>query len=165
EAIEVNFSCHGVPKRRMGAAVGQDCVLLEEICDWVNAKATIPMWAKMTPNITDIKQPARVVSKSGCEGIAAINTIMSVMGINLDTLRPEPCVKGRAVHPIALSGIGGVETGGEAAEFILLGANTVQVCTGVMIHGYGIVKKKLCFHDKAQLLIHRRFQRVCVSRF
>ncbi|KAF5193785.1 Dihydropyrimidine dehydrogenase (NADP(+)) protein, partial [Thalictrum thalictroides] len=100
EAIEVNFSCHGMPKHRMGAAVGQDCVLLE---------------------------PAKVASKSGCEGIAAINTIMSVMGINLDTLRPEPCVKGRAVRPIALSGIGGVETGGEAAEFILLGANIVQV--------------------------------------
>ncbi|KAF5193213.1 Guanine nucleotide-binding protein alpha-1 subunit, partial [Thalictrum thalictroides] len=89
EAIEVNFSCHGMPKHRMGAAVGQDCVLLD-----VNAKATILVWAKMTPNITDIKQPARVASKSGCEGIAAINTIMSVMGINLDTLRPEPCVKG-----------------------------------------------------------------------
>ncbi|MBA0558628.1 hypothetical protein Golob_015640 [Gossypium lobatum] len=43
----------------------------------------------------------------------------------------------------SLSGIGGVETGGDAAEFILLGANTVQVCTGVMMHGYGLVKK-LC---------------------
>eukprot|EP00882_Tetradesmus_deserticola_P018524 GHRQ01019896.1.p1 GENE.GHRQ01019896.1~~GHRQ01019896.1.p1 ORF type:complete len:289 (+),score=87.39 GHRQ01019896.1:498-1364(+) len=107
----------------------------------------------------------------GCEGIAAINTIRSVMGINLDTLRPEPCVEGystpggysyRAVKPIALekvmsisrllqqrgfreqgtslSGIGGVETGGDAAEFILLGCDTVQVCTGVMVHGYPMVR-------------------------
>ncbi|TQE09903.1 hypothetical protein C1H46_004481 [Malus baccata] len=174
DALEINFSCpHGMPERRMGAAVGQDCALLEEVCGWINAKATVPVWAKMTPNITDITQPARVALSSGCEGVAAINTIMSVMGINLTTLRPEPCVEGystpggysaKAVHPIALakvmniaklmksefgdtdyslSGIGGVESGGDAAEFILLGANTVQVCTGVMMHGYGVVKK-LC---------------------
>ncbi|KAL7114454.1 hypothetical protein ACP275_04G122200 [Erythranthe tilingii] len=171
DAFEINFSCpHGMPERKMGAAIGQDCALLEEVCGWINAKATIPVWAKMTPNITDITQPARVSLQSGCEGVAAINTIMSVMGINLDTLRPEPCVEGystpggyssKAVHPIALakvmsiakmmktefadkeyslSAIGGVETGGDAAEFILLGANTVQVCTGVMMHGYGLVK-------------------------
>lgn len=174
DAMEINFSCpHGMPERKMGAAVGQDCALLEEVCGWINEKATVPVWAKMTPNITDITQPARVALRTGCEGVSAINTIMSVMGINLDTLRPEPCVEGystpggyssKAVHPIALakvmsiaqmmrsefgdedrslSGIGGVETGGDAAEFILLGADTVQVCTGVMMHGYGIVKK-LC---------------------
>lgn len=174
DALEINFSCpHGMPERKMGAAVGQDCALLEEVCGWINEKATIPVWAKMTPNITDIAQPARVALKSGCEGIAAINTIMSIMGIDLNTLRPEPCVEGystpggyssKAVHPIALgkvmqiaqmmkadfndkeyslSGIGGVETGNDAAEFILLGADTVQVCTGVMMHGYGLVKK-LC---------------------
>ncbi|XP_008789259.1 dihydropyrimidine dehydrogenase (NADP(+)), chloroplastic-like [Phoenix dactylifera] len=174
DALEINFSCpHGMPERKMGAAVGQDCALLEEVCGWINEKATVPVWAKMTPNITDITQPARVALKSGCEGVSAINTIMSVMGIDLNTLHPEPCVEGystpggysaKAVHPIALgkvmqiakmmkdefgdkdhslSGIGGVETGADAAEFILLGANTVQVCTGVMMHGYGLVKK-LC---------------------
>lgn len=173
DALEINFSCpHGMPERKMGAAVGQDCDLLEEVCGWINEKATVPVWAKMTPNITDITQPARISLKSGCEGVSAINTIMSVMGINLKTLRPEPCVEGystpggysaRAVHPIALakvmqiarmmkeefadgqslSAIGGVETGNDAAEFILLGADTVQVCTGVMIHGYPLVKK-LC---------------------
>ncbi|CAN1266788.1 Dihydropyrimidine dehydrogenase (NADP(+)), chloroplastic [Linum perenne] len=170
DALEINFSCpHGMPERKMGAAVGQDCALLEEICGWINAKATVP--------------PARVALKSGCEGIAAINTIMSVMGINLKTLRPEPCVEGystpggyssKAVHPIALgkvmsiakmmksefndehyslSGIGGVETGGDAAEFILLGASTVQVCTGVMMHGYPMVKR-LCEELKDFMRIH-----------
>ncbi|XP_077236008.1 pyrimidine 1 [Tasmannia lanceolata] len=174
DALEINFSCpHGMPERKMGAAVGTDCALLDEVCGWVNEKATIPVWAKMTPNVTDITEPARVALRKGCEGISAINTIMSVMGIDLKTLRPEPCVEGystpggyscKAVHPIALakvmqiaqmmksefsdndyslSGIGGVETGGDAAEFILLGANTVQVCTGVMMHGYGVVKQ-LC---------------------
>ncbi|KAL5721909.1 dihydropyrimidine dehydrogenase (NADP(+)) [Ranunculus cassubicifolius] len=184
DAIEINFSCpHGMPERRMGAAVGQDCALLEEVCGWVNAKATIPVWAKMTPNITDITEPARVALNTGCEGIAAINTIMSVMGINLKTLHPEPCVEGystpggysaKAVHPIALakvmniakmmkeefndkgyslSAIGGVETGGDAAEFILLGANSVQVCTGVMMHGYGLVKK-LCSELREFMIEH-----------
>lgn len=172
DAFEINFSCpHGMPERKMGMAMGQDCDLLGEVCGWINAKATKPVWAKMTPNITDITQPAAVAAEQGCEGIAAINTIRSVMGVNLDTLRPEPCVEGfstpggysyRAVKPIALervmsisttlqqrgfreqgvslSGIGGVETGGDAAEFILLGADTVQVCTGVMVHGYPLVK-------------------------
>ncbi|CAI0380522.1 unnamed protein product [Linum tenue] len=184
DAFEINFSCpHGMPERKMGAAVGQDCVLLEEVCGWINAKATVPVWAKMTPNITDITEPARVALRSGCEGIAAINTIMSVMGINLKTLRPEPCVEGystpggyssKAVHPIALgkvmniakmmkaefnddhyslSGIGGVETGGDAAEFILLGASTVQVCTGVMMHGYPMVKR-LCEELKEFMRTH-----------
>ncbi|WIA09895.1 hypothetical protein OEZ85_010109 [Tetradesmus obliquus] len=172
DAFEINFSCpHGLPERKMGMAMGQDCDVLGEVCGWINAAASVPVWAKMTPNITDITQPALVAAQQGCEGIAAINTIRSVMGINLSTLRPEPCVEGystpggysyRAVKPIALekvmsisrllqqqgfrdagvslSGIGGVETGGDAAEFILLGCDTVQVCTGVMVHGYPMVQ-------------------------
>lgn len=169
DAFELNFSCpHGLPERKMGAAMGQDCDILGEVCGWVNKAAKIPVWAKMTPNITHIEDPARAALKNGCEGIAAINTILCVMGVDLKTLRPEPTVEGyttpggyscKAVRPIALrmvmecarmmkqefpkasiSGIGGVETGEDAAQFILLGASTVQVCTGVMIHGYGVVK-------------------------
>ncbi|KAL4424499.1 hypothetical protein ABPG77_006808 [Micractinium sp. CCAP 211/92] len=172
DAFEINFSCpHGMPERRMGMAMGQDCELLQEVCGWINEKAAIPVWAKMTPNITDITQPAHAALAAGCEGVSAINTITSVMGINLDTLRPEPCVEGhttpggyssKAVKPIALakcmaiaqtiksefpdrtlSGLGGVNTGRDAAEFILLGSHTVQVCTGVMLYGYPMVKK-LC---------------------
>nr|QKY14976.1 dihydropyrimidine dehydrogenase [NADP(+)] (DPYD) [Polytomella parva] len=174
DAFEINFSCpHGMPERKMGMAMGQDCELLTEVCTWINAAATKPVWAKMTPNITDITQPALCALNAGCEGVAAINTIQSVMGINLETLRPEPCVEGystsggysyKAVKPIALakvmsiahaieanykgqghtlSGIGGIETGEDAAEFILAGSDTVQVCTGVMIHGYPLVKN-LC---------------------
>ena len=172
DAFEINFSCpHGMPERKMGAAMGQDCSVLDEVCGWVNEVATVPVWAKMTPNITDITEPARVCLEKNMDGIAAINTIMSIMGVNLDTLAPEPCVEGhstpggysyKAVRPIALakcmaiaqmikkdfpdrtlSGIGGVDTGGHAAEFILLGSDTVQVCTGVMIHGYPLVQN-LC---------------------
>ena len=170
DAFELNFSCpHGLPERKMGAAMGEDPDIVGEVTSWVMEAATIPVWAKMTPNITHIVDPGERALDSGADGLAAINTILSVMGVDLETLRPQPTVEGysvpggyscKAVRPIALrmvmelarmmagkyddrtiSGIGGVETGEDAAQFILLGANTVQVCTGVMIHGYGMVKE------------------------
>lgn len=170
DSFELNFSCpHGLPERRMGAAMGQDPELLGEVCEWVMSVARIPVWAKMTPNITDIEKPGAKALASGCQGVTAINTIRSVMGVNLETLRPEPTVEGystpggyssKAVKPIALrvcmelaqvikknypgrslSGMGGIESGFDAAEFILLGSDTVQVCTGVMKFGYDCVKK------------------------
>ena len=169
DGFELNFSCpHGLPERKMGSAMGQDPEILLEVCDWVTSATKRPVWAKMTPNITHIEDPARAALKAGCQGISAINTIRCVIGVNLETLRPEPTVEGRttpggysskAVRPIALrmcmelaamirnefpgrslSGIGGVETGGDAAQFILVGADTVQVCTGVMKFGYELVK-------------------------
>lgn len=172
DAFELNFSCpHGLPERKMGAAMGQDPLILEEVCSWVMEVAKIPVWAKMTPNVTHIEDPTAASLRAGCHGISAINTIRSVMGVNLETLRPEPTVEGyttpggyssKAVKPIALrmvmeiaqlakkdfpdrtiSGLGGVETGSDAAQFILLGSHTVQVCTGVMKFGYGMVQQ-LC---------------------
>jgi dihydroorotate dehydrogenase subfamily 1 len=169
DGFELNFSCpHGLPERKMGAAMGENPEILREVVGWVMSAAKKPVWAKMTPNVTHIEDPSRAALKSGATGISAINTIRSVMGVNLDTLRPEPCVEGyttpggyssRAVKPIALrmvmeiaqlirkefpgsslSAIGGIETGNDAAEFILLGADTVQVCTGVMKFGYEHVK-------------------------
>jgi dihydroorotate dehydrogenase subfamily 1 len=169
DAFELNFSCpHGLPERKMGAAMGQDPVILSEVCGWVMEVAKIPVWAKMTPNVTHIEAPTRASLAAGCHGVTAINTIRSVIGVNLETLRPEPSVEGyttpggyscQAVKPIALrmcmeiaqvirsefagrtlSGMGGIETGDDAAQFILLGSDTVQVCTGVMKEGYRIVK-------------------------
>ncbi len=168
DALELNMSCpHGLPERRMGAAMGENPDLLGEVCGWVMEVAKTPVWAKMTPNVTHIEDPSRASLGAGCQGIAAINTIRSIMGVDLETLRPEPCVEGyttpggyscQAVKPIALrmvmevarviegeypeatlSGIGGIETSADAAEFILLGADTVQVCTGVMKQGYRLV--------------------------
>jgi len=170
DAFELNMSCpHGLPERKMGAAMGENPDILEEVCGWVMGVAKKPVWAKMTPNVTHIEDPTRASLRAGCDGIAAINTIRSVIGIDLDTLRPEPTVEGyttpggyscQAVMPIALrmcmeiakviqnefpgrtlSGIGGIETGTDAAQFILLGCDTVQVCTGVMKFGYPIVKE------------------------
>lgn len=174
DGLELNFSCpHGLPERKMGSAMGQNPEILEEVCEWVNEAATVPVWAKMTPNVTHITEPGRAALRAGCEGVSAINTILCVMGVNLQSLRPEPTVEGystpggyscKAVRPIALrmvmelaqmiesefpatnsdhdrtiSAIGGVESGEDAAQFLLLGANTVQVCTGVMIHSYKLI--------------------------
>jgi dihydropyrimidine dehydrogenase (NADP+)/dihydropyrimidine dehydrogenase (NAD+) subunit PreA len=153
----------------MGSAMGQDCALMEEVCRWVMSVSKVPVWAKLTPNITHIDDTALAAFRGGCHGVSAINTILSVTSVDLETLRPEPTVEGYstpggyssiAVRPIALrmvkecaeairdhfpgrslSGIGGVETGADAAQFILLGADTVQVCTGVMKLGYDIVSK------------------------
>lgn len=168
--FELNFSCpHGLPERQMGSAMGQDNAILREVCGWVIEAAKIPVWAKLTPNVTSIAAGAEAALGAGCAGVSAINTLLSVMGVDLETLRPEPTVEGfsepggysgMALKPIALrmakdcaevirdqfpnrtlSAIGGIETGKDAAEFILLGADTVQVCTGVMKFGYGFVNK------------------------
>jgi dihydropyrimidine dehydrogenase (NADP+)/dihydropyrimidine dehydrogenase (NAD+) subunit PreA len=170
DAFELNYSCpHGLPERKMGAAMGEDPEIVGEVTSWVMEAATVPVWAKLTPNITHIADPGKRALESGANGLAAINTILSVMGVDLETLRPQPTVEGysvpggyscKAVRPIALrmvmelarmkedgfqdrtiSGIGGIETGEDAAQFILLGASTVQVCTGVMINGYGMVEE------------------------
>ncbi len=184
DAFELNFSCpHGLPERKMGAAMGENPDILKEVVAWVMSAAKKPVWAKMTPNVTHIEDPSRAALKAGATGIAAINTIRSVVGVNLETLRPEPSVEGyttpggyssRAVKPIALrmvmevakliekefpgrslSAIGGVESGNDAAEFILLGGDTVQVCTGVMKFGYEHVKPM--FEQLLELMDNHKF--------
>src|SRR5947209_4331115 len=97
--FECNFSCpHGLPERRMGSAMGEDPKILKEVCGWVMSAAKVPVWAKMTPNVTHIEDPSRAALKAGCQGISAINTIRSVIAVNLETLRPEPTVEGYTRH-------------------------------------------------------------------
>ncbi|MSQ01433.1 MAG: NAD-dependent dihydropyrimidine dehydrogenase subunit PreA [Myxococcales bacterium] len=165
DSLELNFSCpHGHPESGMGAAMGQNPAMVKEVTSWVvEAVGGRPVWAKMTPNITDIRIPARAARAGGASGVAAINTILSTVGINLKTLRPTPTVEGhstyggysyRAVKPIALrmvgelatdqpgftiSGIGGVCSSVDAIEFILMGSSTVQSCTGPMLQGFEMV--------------------------
>jgi dihydroorotate dehydrogenase subfamily 1 len=165
DAFELNFSCpHGMTERKMGSEMGEHPDLTEEVTGWVTEVSRIPVWAKMTPNITNIKEPALAAVRGGAHGISAINTILSVIGVDLNTLRPMPTVEGhtvpggyssQAVKPIALrmvsqlalglpkevsiSGIGGIETAHDAIEFFLLGASTVQICTGVMLHGVKMI--------------------------
>jgi dihydropyrimidine dehydrogenase (NAD+) subunit PreA len=166
DGLELNFGCpHGMSERGMGSAVGQVPEYTEMITGWVKEKARTPVLVKLTPNITDIRQIARAAKRGGADGLSAINTINSITGIDLDTLEPRPNVDGRSSHggycgpavkPIALnmvhqlqaddasrlpiSGIGGIGTWRDAAEFILLGSGTVQVCTAAMHYGYRIVE-------------------------
>jgi dihydroorotate dehydrogenase subfamily 1 len=166
DGFELNFSCpHGMPERKMGSAMGEHPDLITEVTGWVKEVSRIPVWAKMTPNITNIVEPSLAAVRGGADGVSAINTILSVIGVDLKTLRPKPTVEGytvpggysaQAVKPIALrmvmqlgsglpkdksiSGIGGVEHADDALEFMLLGASTVQVCTGVMLHGVKIIE-------------------------
>jgi dihydroorotate dehydrogenase subfamily 1 len=165
DGFELNFSCpHGMTERKMGSEMGEHPDLTQEVTSWVTEVSRIPVWAKMTPNITNIKEPSLAAVRGGAVGISAINTILSVIGVDLKTLRPMPTVEGytvpggyssQAVKPIALrmvsqlalgmpegvsvSGIGGIERSQDAIEFFLLGASTVQLCTGVMLHGVKMI--------------------------
>jgi dihydroorotate dehydrogenase subfamily 1 len=165
DAFEMNLSCpHGLPERKMGMAMGEDPERVREVVAWVKEVSRIPVWAKMTPNVGNPADPAKAAVEGGADGISAINTILSVVGIDPKTLRPQPTVEGltvpggysgQAVRPIALrqvmeiaratnvpvSGMGGIETGWDAAQFILLGSHTVQVCTGAMLRGYDMVSE------------------------
>jgi dihydroorotate dehydrogenase len=146
-------------------AMGENPDLVKEVVGWVKEVSRIPVWAKMTPNVGHVTLPAGAALEAKADGISAINTILSIIGVDLATLRPLPTVEGytvpggysgQAVRPIALrqvmeiarafpkvalSGMGGIETGFHAAEFLLLGASTVQVCTGAMLRGYEIISE------------------------
>lgn len=164
DALELNFSCpHGHPEQGMGAAMGICHKRVGEVTSWVTEAVPLPVWAKMTPNITHIDEPARAAWESGAQGISAINTILSIIGIDLATLRPLPTVEGysvpggysaQAIKPIGLkhvrdiavalpeatiSGMGGVCNAHDAIEYLLLGARTVQVCTGAMLQGVQLI--------------------------
>ena len=167
DGIELNFGCpHGMCERGMGSAVGQEPKILKMIVEWVKEVAKIPVIVKLTPNISDITRPAVAAKEGGGDAISLINTIQSVIGVDIDNFVPYPIVDGKstnggycgpAVKPIAMnmvkncaqhpgvqipiSGIGGVENWRDAVEFILLGASTVQVCTAVMHYGFGIIRE------------------------
>jgi dihydropyrimidine dehydrogenase (NAD+) subunit PreA len=165
--FELNFGCpHGMTERGMGAAVGQDPSIAKMVVEWVMEAATIPVITKLTPNVHSVVPTGRAVVEAGTHALSLINTIQSVTGVDLDTLVPNPNVGGQsvfggycgpAVKPIALkmlttitqdpvtsrvpvSGIGGVTTWKDAAEFMLLGASNVQVCTAAMKYGFRIIE-------------------------
>ncbi len=165
--LELNFGCpHGMTERGMGATVGQDPEIARVIVEWVMEVASIPVITKLTPNVHSVVPAGKAVVEAGSNALSLINTIQSVTGIDLDTLIPNPNVAGKsvfggycgpAVKPIALkflttlsqdpttrrvpiSGIGGISTWKDAAEFMLLGATTVQVCTAAMTHGFRIIE-------------------------
>lgn len=167
DGVELNFGCpHGMCERGMGSAVGQEPKVLKTIVGWVKEVAKIPVIVKLTPNISDITRPAVAAVEGGGDAISLINTIQSIVGVDIDNFVPYPVVDGKstnggycgpAVKPIAMnmlkncaqhpqvnipiSGIGGIENWRDAVEFILLGATSVQVCTAVMHYGFGIIRE------------------------
>jgi dihydropyrimidine dehydrogenase (NAD+) subunit PreA len=167
DGFELNFGCpHGMSERGMGSAVGQHADLIEAVTTWVKEASRVPVIVKLTPNVTDIRVTARAASAGGADALSMINTINSIMGVDLETWNPVPHVDGKSSHggfcgpavkPIALhmvnecardpqvgipiSGIGGVEQWQDAVEFFLLGASNVQACTAVMHHGFRIVEQ------------------------
>jgi dihydropyrimidine dehydrogenase (NAD+) subunit PreA len=169
DGLELNFGCpHGMSERGMGSAVGQVPEYAEMITGWVKEVARTPVLVKLTPNITDVRTVGRAARRGGADGLSLINTINSIIGVDLDTLNPRPHVAGRgshggycgpAVKPIALnmvqsiaadpaialpiSGIGGVQAWQDGVEFMLLGSSSVQVCTAAMHYGFRIVETML----------------------
>jgi dihydropyrimidine dehydrogenase (NAD+) subunit PreA len=166
DGLELNFGCpHGMCERGMGSAVGQEPLVNERITAWAVEFSSVPVLVKLTPNVTDILPHGLAARRGGAHGVSLINTIKSVIGVDIDRFVPEPRVGGLssnggycgpAVKPIALhmlarlaqspdfrlpiSGIGGISNWRDAVEFMLLGSSTVQVCTEVMLRGYRIVE-------------------------
>ena len=170
DGIELNFGCpHGMSERGMGSAVGQVPDYIEMVTRWCKQNTRMPVIVKLTPNITDIRYPARAAKSGGADAVSLINTVSSITSVNLDTYSPEPSIDGKGTHggfcgpavkPIALnmvaqiacdseseglpiSGIGGVTTWRDAAEFLTLGAGNVQVCTAAMTYGFKIVQEMI----------------------
>ena len=168
DGIELNFGCpHGMSERGMGAAVGQVPEYIQMVAEWCKQYSKMPVIVKLTPNITDIRYPARAAKRGGADAVSLINTISSIVSVDLDSFSPNPSIDGKgshggycgpAVKPIALnmvaeiardqetygmpiSGIGGISTWRDAAEFIALGCGTVQVCTAAMTYGFKIVRE------------------------
>ena len=170
DGIELNFGCpHGMSERGMGAAVGQVPEYIEMVTRWCKQYYSKPVIVKLTPNITDIRKPAAAAKRGGADAVSLINTINSITSVNLDSMSPEPSIDGKGTHggycgpavkPIAMSmvseiarnpetadlpisGIGGVTTWRDAAEFMALGCGNVQVCTAAMTYGFKIVQEMI----------------------
>lgn len=163
DAYELNFSCpHGMPEKNIGMAIGTDAEISSMITKWVKEVSAKPVFVKLSPNVTDITQISKAVENAGCDGLAAINTVQGFMGVNLDTLEPNLSVdgystyggcSGEIVKPIGLRcvaqlrqntdlpilGMGGISSWQDCAEYIAVGSDAVQVCTEVMLNGYGII--------------------------
>jgi dihydropyrimidine dehydrogenase (NAD+) subunit PreA len=183
DMLELNFSCPHMCIEGTGHHVGQALDLIEKFTATVKGVVNIPVIAKMTPNITDMTEPAISAKNGGADAISAINTVSGISGIGLDDWVPKPNIfgvgaisgtSGPAIKPIGLhfiadmaqcqelglplSGIGGIETWIDALEYILLGATTIQVTTGIMHYGYRIVEDMI--EGLSDAMTAHGFQRV-----
>ncbi|AJE47744.1 NAD-dependent dihydropyrimidine dehydrogenase subunit PreA [Celeribacter indicus] len=170
DGFELNFGCpHGMAERGMGSAVGQVPEYIEMVARWCKAATGLPVIVKLTPNVTNILGPAEAALRGGADAVSLINTVNSITSVDLDSFAPQPTIDGKGTHgglcgpavkPIALnmvaeiarnpataglpiSGIGGVTTWRDAAEFLALGASNVQVCTAAMTYGFKVVQEMI----------------------
>lgn len=170
DGIELNFGCpHGMAERGMGSAVGQVPEYIQMVTEWCKKYYSKPVIVKLTPNITDIRNPARAAFAGNADAVSLINTINSITSVDLDLMAPQPTIDGKGTHggycgpavkPIALnmvaeiardpqthgkpiSAIGGVTTWRDAAEFMVMGAGNVQVCTAAMTYGFKVVQEMI----------------------
>lgn len=159
DMVECNFSCPHMAQKGRGSDVGQNPELVRHLTEIVKAATTLPVIAKMTPNITHIEEPAEAALEGGADSISAINTIKSITMKRRSEVAGKATISGysgKAVKPIAqrfildmrmdeklkdvqLSGIGGIESWRDALQYIVLGCSNVQVCTAVMQYGYRII--------------------------
>lgn len=165
DLLELNFSCPHMTVEGSGAKVGKVNDLVEKFTATVREVTHLPLVAKMTPNISDMSEPALAAKRGGADAISAINTVAGLSEIGLEDFIPRPNVFGKgaisgysgpAIKPIGLrfiaqlaankklglplSGMGGIETWIDALEYILVGASTIQVTTGIIHYGYRIVE-------------------------
>jgi dihydropyrimidine dehydrogenase (NAD+) subunit PreA len=184
DGIELNFGCpHGMCERGMGSAVSQNPDVLETLTKWVMEVAKVPVIVKLSPNITDIRVPARAAKAGNADAISLINTVQSLVGVDIDNFVPYPIVDGKstnggycgpAIKPIGLnmvkecaqdelvnlpiSGIGGIENWRDAVEYLLLGSTNIQVCTAVMHYGFGIIREMISGLE--QYMVDKNFNSV-----
>lgn len=171
DAIELNVSCpHGSPEKHMGAFIGQNPGLVEEVTKGARKGTDLPLLVKLTPNVTDMEPIAEAAVRGGADALSAINTVESLIGVDVETATPLPIAYGSdmkeqkstyggfcgpAVRPIGLrfvsqiaralpdtpiSGMGGIEDWHSAAEYLMVGASTLQVCTAAMWYGFSIIR-------------------------
>lgn len=163
DAFELNFSCpHGMPEQGIGMAIGTSREISAQITSWVKEVSQKPVFVKLSPNVTDIVSIGKAVEEAGADGLAAINTVQGLMGVDIDTFEPQMSVdgcstygglSGKIIKPIGLRccsqlrsnsnlpilGMGGICDWKDAVEYMAVGANLVQICTEVMISGYSII--------------------------
>lgn len=163
DALELNISIpHGMTEQGTGAIIGQDPERTRLVTSWVTSATQLPVFVKLTPNVTDISAIARAAEEGGASGVTAVNNLKALAGIDIENFQPQPSVQGFSsfggyagpgLKPVALRcvaeiakatslpivGTGGVSGWEDAVEYLLAGASLVQVYTGVMKHGYGLI--------------------------
>jgi len=166
DALELNLSCpHGMGERGMGLACGQDAEMVRNITKWTKAAVKIPVFIKLTPNITDVRSIARAAQEGGADGVTAINTISGLMHLNSSAIAWPAVgkekrttyggVSGNATRPVALKaissvakwcpglpimGAGGVDSADVTLQFLQAGSSVVQVCSAIQNQDFSVVQ-------------------------